>query len=149
MEQHAANACGTIAALHAITNIHRLQPDLVAKDSFLAKFIEATKNLSPEERGAYLKGNKDLEDAHKEAVQQGDTEVEDSVMTHFIAFMEIDGQLYELDGTKDAPVSHGEVKPENLLSKSCEVIKQFMERDPEEIRFTLMALAKAGEPESQ
>ena len=149
MEQHAANACGTIAALHSIANISRLQPDLVAKGSFLAKFLEATKNLSPQERGEYLKGNKDLEEAHKEAVQQGESEVEDSVITHFIAFMEIDGHLYELDGTKDAPVDHGEVKPENLLSKSCEVIKQFMERDPEEIRFTLMALAKAGEPQSE
>lgn len=141
MEQHAANACGTIAALHAIANISRLHPDLITKGSFLAKFLEATKNLSPQERGEYLKGNKDLEEAHKEAVQQGESEVEESVMTHFITFMEIDGHLYELDGTKDVPVNHGEVDSENFLSKTCEVIKQFMERDPEEIRFTLMALA--------
>ena len=141
MEQLAANACGTVAALHSITNLSRLEPTLIAGGSFLEKFIHSTKDLSPEERGQYLKGNKDLEEAHKEAVHQGESEVEENVMTHFISFVEVDGQLYELDGTKNVPVSHGPCTSDELLGKACEVIKQFMDRDPEEIRFTLMALA--------
>ena len=147
MEQHAANACGTIAALHSIVNIARLHPHLIAKDSFLEKFIVSTKDLTPEERGDFLKKNKDLEEAHKEAVQAGESEVEDVVMTHFIAFVEVDGCLYELDGTKDQPINHGECKTEEVLSKSCTVIKQFMDRDPEEIRFTILALSKTPESE--
>lgn len=145
MEQHAANACGTVAALHAIVNIAQTNQDLIAKDSFLEKFIADTRGLSPEERGKYLKKNKDLEEAHKEAVQLGESEVEDEVMTHFITFVQIDGSLYELDGTKDYPINHGGCKPEEVLEKSCEVIKEFMKRDPEEIRFTLLALGKTPE----
>ena len=144
MEQHADNACGTVAALHSIANIVPLYPDLVTKESFIAKFLAATKDLGPGDRGKYLKGNKDLEEAHKEAVQQGESEVEDTVITHFITFVTIDGALYELDGTKDTPVNHGECKQEDTLPKACQVIKQFMERDPEEIRFTILALAQAA-----
>jgi Ubiquitin carboxyl-terminal hydrolase, family 1. len=143
MEQHASNACGTIAMLHAIVNLARTEPDLVAKGSFIDKFIQATKDMDPKARGEYLKGDKTLEKAHKEAVVQGDTEAEESVNTHFIAFVEVDGDLYELDGRKDFPINHGPCKPEELLAKSCQAITQFMQRDPEEIRFTIMALAQA------
>ena len=73
MEQHASNACGTVAALHSIANIALLHPELVAKQSFIEKFLNDTKALGPEDRGKYLKGNKDLEDAHKDAVQQGES----------------------------------------------------------------------------
>jgi len=147
MEQHAANACGTVAAFHSVVNIAKNDSTLIQNGSFFEKFIAATKDLDPKARGEYLKGSKDLEEAHKEAVQQGESEVEESVMTHFITFVEVDGNLYELDGTKEVPINHGPCKNEEVLSKSCEVIKQFMERDPEEIRFTLMALAKVENPE--
>ena len=141
MEQHAANACGTVAMLHSIVNMAKSEPDLVAKDSFIQKFIDETKDLNAHDRGKYLKGNKTLESAHKDAVEKGETQAEEEVMTHFVAFVEVDGHLYELDGRKDFPINHGECKAEELLPKSCEAIKTFMSRDPDEIKFTIMALA--------
>lgn len=141
MEQHADNACGTVAMLHSIVNLSKGSPNLVSKDSFIAKFIEETKTLNANERGKYLKGNKTLEGHHKKAVDKGDTKAEATVNTHFIAFVEFEGNLYELDGRKDFPINHGECKADELLAKSCEAIKVFMARDPEEIKFTIMALA--------
>jgi len=97
--------------------------------------------MDPKERGRYFQKNKEIKEVHKEAVEKGETSVEEDVNTHFIAFVEKDGFLYELDGRKEFPINHGECKPEELLSKSCLEIKKFMDRDPEEIKFTLMAVA--------
>jgi len=144
MKQHAANACGTVAAFHAIVNMNRDYPDLIAKESFFANFIDNTKTLNAEERGNYFKKDKGLEKAHKKAVKKGQSEVTARVSTHFIAFVEVDGSLYELDGRKSAPVNHGPCKGNEVLAKSCNVIQGFMDRDPGELRFTIMALAFAG-----
>jgi ubiquitin carboxyl-terminal hydrolase L3 len=67
-------------------------------------------------------------------------ETED-VYTHFIALVEKGGHLYELDGRKDSPVNHGATSPATLLEDSMAVMRQFMDRDPGEIRFTMLALA--------
>ncbi len=56
----------------------------------------------------------------------------------------MDGYLYELDGRKAFPINHGPCNDDEVLSKSCEVIRGFMDRDPEEINYTIVALAKAG-----
>ena len=51
------------------------------------------------------------------------------------------GHLYELDGRKAFPINHGETSPETLLADACRVIQGFFDRDPEEVGFTIMALA--------
>ena len=105
--------------------------------------------------------------AHEESAQEGQTEApprEDAVNLHFVCFVEKEGHLYELgalccaifvfhvccsllraaDGNKAGPVNHGETTPENLLQDAATVVKdKFMARNPEELRFTLVALAKA------
>lgn len=77
---------------------------------------------------------------------------------HFIAFVEVDGCLYELDGRKESPVNHGPTSRETLLQvqsaassppvshtsgtqDACRIVKQFMARDPNNLNFNLMALA--------
>ena len=34
---------------------------------------------------------------------------------HFVAFVCVDGHLYEMDGRKKFPINHGESSPETLL----------------------------------
>lgn len=55
--------------------------------------------------------------------------------------MNVDGTLYELDGRKTFPIKHGVTSDESFVQDAARVCKEFMDRDPEELRFTVMALA--------
>ncbi len=44
--------------------------------------------------------------------------IEDDVDLHFIAFVEKDGELYELDGAKPFPINHGPIDENMLLEVS-------------------------------
>ena len=57
--------------------------------------------------------------------------------------------MYECDGRKEFPINHGETSNEKLLADACNVVKNiFMKRDPDEIRFTVLVLAKAESSEN-
>jgi len=43
------------------------------------------------------------------------------------------------------PICHGPTTSETILNDSVSIIKKFMERDPDEVRFTILALAKSEE----
>ena len=149
MYQYANNACGTVGILHSIMNIVEKHPDLVRPASYLHQFYLDTKDKTPKERGEHLVSNNSIEEAHKKAVEKGDTEVEEQVNTHFICFVEVAGDLYELDGRKEFPINHGPTSSENLLMDSCREIMKFMDRDPEELRFTTLVLAPTESVEDQ
>ncbi|CAC5381856.1 unnamed protein product [Mytilus coruscus] len=109
------------------------------------KFIEGCLKLSPEERAAFLEKDKDMGSAHEDSAQEGQTQAppaDEKLKTHFIAFVCKDGGLYELNGGCDGPVYHSTSNPDTLLEDAVAVAKKFMERDPDEVNFTLMALAK-------
>jgi ubiquitin carboxyl-terminal hydrolase L3 len=69
----------------------------------------------------------------------------DKIITHFVPFARINGGLYELDGRKKGPVRHGDTNETNLLKDACAVVETFMKRDPEELRFGIIALAPKTE----
>lgn len=48
-----------------------------------------------------------------------------------------------MDGRKNYPIKHGATKDETFLADSAAVCKEFIARDPLEMRFTIMALAAA------
>ncbi|XP_012228476.1 ubiquitin carboxyl-terminal hydrolase isozyme L3 [Linepithema humile] len=141
MKQSISNACGTIALLHSVANnLDSIQ----LEDGFLKKFLNESKGLSYIERGANLESAQDIIDTHMESAQEGQTEApgEDvEVYHHFVAFVHKDGTLYELDGRKPAPINHGATSPDSLLNDAALVCKEYMERDPNEMRFTVVALA--------
>jgi ubiquitin carboxyl-terminal hydrolase L3 len=62
---------------------------------------------------------------------------------HFISFVAVDGDLYELDGRKAGPVNHGPTTPETLLQDAVKVIQGFMQRDPNNVQFNMVALGPA------
>uniref|UniRef100_A0A182YC83 Ubiquitin carboxyl-terminal hydrolase n=1 Tax=Anopheles stephensi TaxID=30069 RepID=A0A182YC83_ANOST len=138
--QFVHNACGTIAVIHAILN----NPDIeIEEGSVLKKYFDGAKDLSPDDRGELLNKNVDLKATHEENAQEGQTatpNINDAVYHHFIAFVEVDGTLYELDGRKNFPVAHGKTTPETLLKDAVQVCKKFIELDPSEVRFTLLGL---------
>ena len=58
----------------------------------------------------------------------------------------MDGCLYELDGRRPVPINHGACGVDELMEKAIGVIKrEYMEKDPDEIRFTTLALAANDE----
>lgn len=144
LKQVVSNACGTIALIHSVAN-NTDKIDL--KDGDLKQFLQDSLEMSPEERGKKLLEAEGIINTHKEVAQEGQTEAPDCnepVNYHFVAFVNKEGILYELDGRKSFPVNHGKTSAETLLQDAAKVCHGFMERDPEELHFTVVALTGAA-----
>uniref|UniRef100_A0A3Q2GR27 Ubiquitin carboxyl-terminal hydrolase n=1 Tax=Cyprinodon variegatus TaxID=28743 RepID=A0A3Q2GR27_CYPVA len=143
IKQTIGNACGTIGLIHAVSlqfNISFPEPD-----SPLKKFLEQTAKMTPEERATFLEKDESIRVTHESSAQEGQTEapsLDEKVNLHFIAFVNVGGQLFELDGRKPFPVVHGKTTEDTFLEDAVEVCKIFMARDPQEVRFTIIALSK-------
>ncbi|XP_032878892.1 ubiquitin carboxyl-terminal hydrolase isozyme L3 isoform X2 [Amblyraja radiata] len=143
MKQTISNACGTIGLIHALAN----NQDKLGFEcnSVMKRFLEDSANLSPEDKGKYLEKDESIRVTHEFSAQEGQTEapsLDEKVDLHFISFVNVDGHLYELDGRKPFPINHGDTTVDSLLGDAIEVCKKFMQRDPDELRFTVMALYK-------
>jgi len=141
MKQTISNACGTVALIHAVAN----NMDKVAMgDGSLKTFLEATKDATPEERAVKLEADDSICKNHDDVARQGQTATpgeNDEVEYHFISFVEKDGRLFEMDGRKSGPLDCGST--DNFLFSAAEECKKYMARDPDNINFTVVALAPA------
>ncbi|XP_078439744.1 ubiquitin C-terminal hydrolase 3 [Wolffia australiana] len=140
LKQTVSNACGTIGLLHAVGNATSQLK--IAKGSFFDKFFSSTANMDPFERAHFLENDIQMEEAHSRAAAAGDTEASVDVREHFICFTCVSDELYELDGMKTQPLSHGPSSPEKLLQDSANVIKNIIRRYPDSNNFNVMALTK-------
>lgn len=133
------NACGTMAALHAIMN--NLDHVKLKPDSWLSNFAKETANMTPEQRAVLIHNDKTLFSFHEHAAEQSNLSIPEKVTEHYITFIEVGGRLWELDGRKPQPICHGEVK--NLLSDSLSIIKnEFMPHIKDSLNISLMSLSK-------
>ncbi|KAE8712959.1 COP9 signalosome complex subunit 7-like [Hibiscus syriacus] len=98
--------------------------------------------MYPLERAAFLEKEDEMEVVHAVAATAGETEASDNVNTHFICFTCVDGELYELDGRKSGPISHGASSPSSLLQDAAKVIKSMIQKNPESLNFNVIALHK-------
>ncbi|KAH7687550.1 ubiquitin carboxyl-terminal hydrolase L3 protein [Dioscorea alata] len=140
LKQTVGNACGTIGVLHALGNATS-KINLV-EGSYFDRFFKSTSNMDPFERAAFLEADREMEDAHSVAASAGDTEANPNVEEHYICFTCVDGELYELDGVKSQPISHGPSSPTSLLKDAAEVIKAIIQKNPDSMNFNVMALSK-------
>ncbi|XP_049575412.1 ubiquitin carboxyl-terminal hydrolase isozyme L1 [Syngnathus scovelli] len=141
LKQTANNSCGTIALLHALGNN---QSKLTFESaSMLKKFLDETAKMSADDRAKYLDKNKAIHDAHNEVAAQGQCRPEaDKVNFHFIAFVNVNGQLLEFDGKMNGPLDHGATKDETLVTDAAKVCRGFVERGLGEVRFSAVALCR-------
>ena len=146
MKQTIGNACGTIALLHSLGN----NKAVLTSDGFLQQFMEDTKEYTHAERGEYLEhgaGASCLEKIHAEAAHAGVTRapsVDEEINLHFVAFVEHNGGLWELDGRKAGPVYHGKADGNSLLQRVAEVVKKEYIETSDSLDFNMMALAATG-----
>jgi ubiquitin carboxyl-terminal hydrolase L3 len=87
MKQTVGNACGTVGLLHCVINARNSLS--IDPNSFLARFITETANMTPDERAAYLEGNNEIEESHVAAASEGQSEQvqrPEEVDNHFICF---------------------------------------------------------------
>ena len=148
IKQRIGNACGTIGILHALANIPEpLKVAAIPADSWLGKFYDSCPSqLSSVAKADILEGDEEIASKHDAATsdeqnQTGRGALDDQLITHFVAIVNVNGKLYELDGRKVKPVNHGDTTQETFLKDSANLVQKFMDRDPGEMRFTILALA--------
>lgn len=142
-KQVVGNACGTIGLLHSVANSSTFcgGPVEVKEGSFFDAFLKRTLAMTPEARAVALEDDAEIEESHELVAQEGQSAVVMDVNSHFIAFVQKEGCLYELDGRKAFPINHGPSSPDTLLLDACAVINKFMARDEGEMGFAVTALA--------
>ena len=150
--QTIGHACGSIGALHAVSNGGARA--FIQRNSDLDKLLDAAVSLKPKERADLLYNSAELEAAHTAAAQMGDSEAppaSDPNYNHFIAFVRADdGNLWELEGGVDGPINRGALGDgdDALSEKALQLgIRPFLERakaaGKDTIQFSVVALAPA------
>jgi len=66
----------------------------------------------------------------------------DDEVYHFISYVPVDGNLYELDGLKRGPINLGSCTDSNWTEKAIESLNVRISTYSNEIRFSLLALVK-------
>jgi len=144
VKQTISNACGTIALIHSVAN--NIDTIKLKESSSLANFFAKTASLSPDERAAILEKENVIESVHSDLAQEGQTSappMDAAIDLHFIAFVQVENNLYELDGSKPGPLNHGTSSAGTLLKDAAKICQEYMARDPNEMRFTVVALTAA------
>ncbi|XP_039254242.1 ubiquitin carboxyl-terminal hydrolase isozyme L3-like [Styela clava] len=143
MKQTIGNACGTIGLLHSFGN-NQYREDFVKEGSILKSLLDASSNLSPEEKGKLLESNEDMCKAHQKSASEGQSReisADEEVNLHFVAIVRVGTTIYEFDGRKPFPIDHGKCNEESdFVHCAAGVCLKFMARDPDEARFTIVAL---------
>jgi ubiquitin carboxyl-terminal hydrolase L3 len=151
-KQRIGNACGTIGLLHAVLNAPPdWQAALIQRCSWLEDFrADCPPAMDPLLKAERLEGDSRIAKLHDEATRSETNatdrgSLDDRINTHFVSLVHRAGRLYELDGRKEGPVDHGATTPATLLKDAIAVVQTFMQRDPGELRFTILALAPTVE----
>jgi len=121
------NACGSIAAVHAVcNNADRLA---LAEASPMLAFARENAGKPADASGAALERATALHEASESAARLGQTETpdaDDDVEYHFVTFVRHNGRLLELDGLKPGPLDHGPVAEDELLERAVAIIRDEM-----------------------
>ncbi|KAL4795767.1 hypothetical protein BDV19DRAFT_157330 [Aspergillus venezuelensis] len=119
MKQTIGHACGLMALLHAVFNLEGGR--YVRPDTELHALRQQAILLGPTERAKLLYDSKFLEEAHMNAASRGSSNVpspRDDNQHHFLAFVQKDGKVWELNGGINGPLLRGLLgEGEDLLSE--------------------------------
>jgi len=164
------DACGTIALIHSITNIYlngknndnsfnaEYSRTILAQgdNNVLLNYINNNNgdDKTPEDKGVALANNKDILKYHSSFAEQGQTQgIPQGVSSkhHFVAFININNHVFELDGCKPFPIDHGAIPQTQgglvspFLTAAADAIKKVYLSDTTLIDFSIIALAANNE----
>lgn len=143
------NACATQAILSVLLN---LKADQIELGDELGQFKEFTRGLDDESRG-YAIGNSDtMRSAHNSFKPNISLDVtleseSDGEAFHYVSYVWVDGQVYELDGLQSGPIVVGECKERQhwlsvVVPWHQARIGEFQSAGGTELRFNLMAIVR-------
>lgn len=147
-QQTIGNACGSIGFLHCAINGPTAQ--FIQSGSDLDKLRRDAIPLKMKERADMLYNSVPFEEAHKSCEQLGDTPPsnEDHMGQHFVAFVKVNGRLWELEGSRKGPLDRGALEDnEDVLSPKAldlgfkRVIRLEQEAGGKDLRFSCIALS--------
>jgi ubiquitin carboxyl-terminal hydrolase L5 len=106
--------------------------------------------LPPDIRGEALSNSELIREVHNSFAKSSpfvdettDKSGEPADAFHFVAYVPVDGVLYELDGLQPAPIAHGACTADSFPEKVIDVLQRRIARyDASEIRFNLMAMVR-------
>lgn len=148
MKQLIGNACGTIAVVHAMANLCRHGDATPEPDSWLERFlVQFKEGMDSDDVGQMLEEDAAIEAAHAEAERESEARDRSSNKNlHFIAFVDINNTVVELDGRRPGPVSRNNTCGD-FLSATVQVIREkYMNISPDAMRFNMMALCGGSMP---
>ncbi|KAK9349370.1 ubiquitin carboxyl-terminal hydrolase [Lipomyces starkeyi] len=145
--QKIQNACATQAILSIVLNRSDIQ-----LGSALTEFKAFVEGFDSELRGETLSNSELIRLTHNsfsrptpfvDETQPQRQAGDDDDLYHFIAYLPVNGTLYELDGLQPYPISHGACTDETFSEKIVEVLYRRIARYPEdEVRFNLLAVCR-------
>ncbi|KAL9548436.1 hypothetical protein MBANPS3_005683 [Mucor bainieri] len=112
-------------------------------DGLFKHIFDATRDMTYDQRGRYLETCSELATLHHESACSGQSQTPDIVdpcTNHYISFVEVDGDIYELDGGRPLPVSHG--KCNDFVKDTARIMQAFIDRDPNFNEYSAIALAQ-------
>lgn len=146
-KQVITNACATQAILSVLLNCNHPDMDLGAT---LSSFKEFSATFDSSLKGLSLSNSDVIRQVHNSFARQQMFEFDDKLpqkdenVYHFVAYVPMNGKLYELDGLRDGPIDLGPCTPENWLNVCKPIIETRMQKySAEEIHFNLMAIVSS------
>lgn len=139
------NACATQAIVSVLLNCKHQDVEL---GETLTTFKEFCQSFDATMKGLSLSNSEVIRQVHNSFSRQQLFEFDSKAATkeddvfHFVAYLPIDGRLYELDGLKDGPVDIGPISPDtDWLNIARPVIEERIRKySNDEIHFNLMAI---------
>lgn len=153
--QTIGHACGSIGLLHCVINgpaANHIEPG-----STFARLREQAIPLNMVDRAKMLYDSHEFEVAHQSVAEMGDTaapsaEDGEKLGQHFVAFVKVDGKLWELEGGRKGPICRGELgDDEDVVSERAlglglgRVIEMERSSGGGDLRFSCIALAEGSE----